>query len=480
MKSLLFALLSLSSLLVAQSPTIPANQPLILTHVTVIDATGSLAKPDLSIVIRDHRIAALGPTSAVVPPKDSEIVDATGKFLIPGLWDMHVHTGRRDIFLPLYIANGVTGVRDMGGDIEDPSGELSSMSGRYVQLSLWRAAIEEGSLLGPRLVIAGFLIDGFKWPGNIAATNAEEGRQAVDVLKKTGVDFVKLKSFLSKDTFLAIAAEARRQNMVLAGHVPDAVRVAEASDVGQKSIEHLTGIAVGCSAIERQLMDEKAQAFAVRDRARYASVEPRAAATFDPTIATALFSRFVTNGTWQVPTLVELRRNALGDDSTNPGQNSPEDEPLWAYLPAPLRDWWSKNCSATAPSGGRELFAVELSLTEKMHKSGVLFLAGTDTPNPSILPGFALHDELKLLVSAGFSPMEALQAATLNPARYLGREKDLGTIETGKLADLVLLDANPLDDISNTQKIRAVIVNGRYLNRETLDAMLAGVQAAAK
>ena len=480
MKSLLLTLLLFPSFLEAQSPSIPSTKPLILTHVTVIDVTGSPAKPDMSVMIRNHRIAAIGRTSSVVPPKDSEIVDATGKFLIPGLWDMHVHTGRKDIFLSLYIANGVTGVRDMGGDIEDPSGELSSLSGRYIQLSLWRAAIEEGSLLGPRLVIAGFLIDGFKWPGNIAATNAEEGRQAVDVLKKTGVDFVKVKSFLSKDTFLAIAAEARRQHMVLAGHVSDAVRVAEASNAGQKSIEHLTGIAVGCSAIERQLIDEKAQAFAARDRAGYASIEPRAAAMFDPTIATALFSRFVTNGTWQVPTLVELRRNALGDDSTNPGQNSPEDEPLWAYLPEPLRDWWSKNRSAAAPSGGQELFAGELSLTEKMHKSSVLFLAGTDTPNPSILPGFALHDELKLLVSAGFSPMEALQTATLNPARYLGKEKDLGTIETGKLADLVLLDANPLDDISNTRKIRAVIVDGRYLNRETLDAMLASVQAAAK
>ena len=478
MKSLLFALLSLSSLLVAQSPTIPANQPLILTHVTVIDATGSLAKPDLSIVIRDHRIAALGPTSAMVLPKDAEIVDATGKFLIPGLWDMHVHTGRKDIFLPLYIANGVTGVRDMGGDIEDPSGELSSLSGRYVQLSLWREAIENGSLLGPRLVIAGFLIDGFKWPGNIAATNAEEGRQAVDVLKKTGVDFVKVKSFLSKDTFLAIAAEARRQHIVLAGHVPDAVRVAEASDAGQKSIEHLTGVALGCSAIERTLMDEKAQTFAARDRARYASVEPRAAETFDATTAKALFSKFVTNGTWQVPTLVELRRNAIGEVGT--GEDSAQNDPRWAYLPASLRDWWSKSRNATAPIGGPELFASELSLTQKMHKSGVMFLAGTDTPNPSILPGFALHDELKLLVTAGFSPMEALQSVTLNPARYLGREPDMGTIEAGKLADLVLLDANPLDDISNTQKIRAVIVNGRYLNRDTLDAMLAGVQAAAK
>ena len=478
MKSLLLTLLLFPSFLEAQSPSTPSTRPLILTHVTVIDATGSPAKPDMSVVIRNHKIAAIGPANTVVPPKDAEIVDATGKFLIPGLWDMHVHTGRKDIFLPLYIANGVTGVRDMGGDIEDPSGELSSLSSRYVQLSLWRAAIEEGSLLGPRLVIAGFLIDGFKWPGNIAATNAEEGRQAVDVLKKTGVDFVKVKSFLSKDAFLAISAEARRQHMVLAGHVPDAVRVADASDAGQKSIEHLSGIALGCSTIERQLMDEKVQAFAARDRVRYASVELRAAQTFDATTASALFSGFVTNGTWQVPTLVELRGNAIGEISTR--EDSAKDDPRWAYLPLSLRDWWSKNRNATAPSEGRELFASELSLTQKMHKSGVLFLAGTDTPNPSILPGFGLHDELKLLVSAGFSPMEALQTATLNPARYLSKEDDLGTVETGKLADLVLLDANPLDDISNTQKIRAVIVDGRYLGRERLDAMLTGVQEAAK
>ena len=192
------------------------------------------------------------------------------------------------------------------------------------------------------------------------------------------------------------------------------------------------------------------------------------------------FSKFVTNGTWQVPTLVELRRNALGGVSASPCQTRQRAILVWMFLPASLRDWWSKNRSATASIGGQELFASELSLTQKMHTSGVLFLAGTDSPNPSILPGFALHDELRLLVSAGFNPMEAIQAATLNPARYLGRERDIGTIETGKLADLVLLDANPLDDISNTQKIRAVIVNGRYLNRETLDAMLAGVHSAEK
>lgn len=476
MKNLILAFLLLPSLLAAQTRSV-LPKSLILTHVTVIDATGSPAKPDLTVLIRDHRIIAIDRTSAL-PPNDTEIVDATGKFLIPGLWDMHVHIGRGDVFFPLYIANGVTGVRDMGGDLEDPSGELSSLSARYVQLSLWREAIEKGSLLGPRIVMAGFLIDGFKWPGNIAATNAEESREAVDVLKRIGVDFIKVKSFLSRDVYLSIAAEAQRQHIMLAGHVPDAVRAAEASDAGQKSIEHLTGIALGCSAAESQLMDEKRQAFAARDRARYDRIEARAAESFDADVAGTLFRTFVRNGTWQVPTLVELRRNAIGDIGARPAQDSAKDDPRWSYLPVSLRDWWSKSRSGSVPDGGHELFKGQLSLTRKMHSAGVLLMAGTDSPNPSILPGFALHDELKLLVSAGFTPMEALQAATLNSARYLGKEKDLGTIEAGKFADLVLLDANPLEDISNTQKIRAVIVNGRYLGREHLDAMLAGLQAA--
>ena len=181
-----------------------------------------------------------------------------------------------------------------------------------------------------------------------------------------------------------------------------------------------------------------------------------------------------------MPTLIELRRNALGDVSARPPKPQQKTILVGHISPSRCGTGGARAEAARVPDGGHELFNGQLSLTRRMHKSGVLFLAGTDSPNPYILPGFALHDELKLLVSAGFSPMEALQAATLNPARYLGKEKDLGTIETGKFADLVLLDANPLDDISNTRKIRAVIVNGRYLSRESSNAMLAGVQAAAK
>ena len=186
------------------------------------------------------------------------------------------------------------------------------------------------------------------------------------------------------------------------------------------------------------------------------------------------------NGTWQVPTLVELRNNVRGNPVSASAEKTVGTDPRWRYLPASVREKWNKDRDALGSSAGERLFANEILLTKKMHEAGVQFMAGTDSANTFTLPGFALHEELELLVEAGFTPMEAIQAATLNPAKYLGREKELGTIESGKLADLVLLDANPLVDIRNSQKIRAVVVNGRYLSRADLDSMRSRAEAAAK
>jgi imidazolonepropionase-like amidohydrolase len=222
-------------------------------------------------------------------------------------------------------------------------------------------------------------------------------------------------------------------------------------------------------------MDEKAKAFTARDRVAYELAESRAADTFDENVAAGLFAKFVRNGTWQVPTLVELRNSAR----SNP-VNASGTDPRWRYLPASVREKWNKDRDAHGSPAGERLFANEILLTKKMHEAGVQFMAGTDSANTFTLPGFALHEELQLLVEAGFTPMEAIQAATLNPARYLGREKELGTIESGKLADLVLLDANPLVDIKNSQRIRAVVVNGHYLSRADLDSMLSRAEVAAK
>ena len=460
------AITALLLLLTVASPQLIAA-PIILDHVTIIDATGAAARPDMRVEISDHRIVSIAPSSTTRRRNQRDVIDAKGKYLIPGLWDFHVHTGQRDIYLPLYVANGITGVRDMGGDLEEPTGYSSA---RYVQLSQWREAIEDGTLIGPRMVLAGDQIDGYPWPGNVTVTNAQEGREAVAALQRIGVDFIKVKSGLSRASYFAIADEAKRRGMVLAGHVPISVRVVEASAAGQKSVEHLNGIALASSASETQFMGELASAFEARDRDRYNRVEAQVEASFDVCAAETLFATLVKNATWQVPTLVELRRSALGFSA---------DDPNWKYMPEKLRVEWRKEGGMREGLGPQQHFAATLHLTKAMHDAGVPFIAGTDSANASLVPGFSLHQELTLFVAAGFTPMEALQSATLNPARYLGRDQDLGTIEVGKIADLVLLDANPLDDIANTQRIRAVVVNGRFLDRTALDLMLHNAEAAA-
>ena len=453
--------------LLAAAALVPAHAgPVILDHVTVIDGSGAVAKPDMRVEIRGSRIASITP-SAKSSRKQRYTIDARGKYLIPGLWDFHVHTGQREIYLPLYIANGITGVRDMGGDLEVPTGYSSI---RYVNLNLWRQAIEAGPLVGPRMILAGYLIDGYSWPGNVTVKTPEEGREAVAALQRIGVDFIKVKSDLSRASYFAIADEAKRRHLVLAGHVPNSVGAAEASAAGQKSIEHLNGIALGASADEPQLMAELESAVEAQDRDRYNRIEAQVDTSFNERKAASLFAKFARNRTWQVPTLVELRASVLGFSA---------DQPRWKYMPETLRTQWRRQAGLHDVDASRHHFAALLRLTKKMADAGVEIIAGTDTANPSLVPGFSLHDELGLLVSAGLTPIQALQSATINPARYLGRQRDLGTIQVGKIADLVLLNSNPLDDIRHTQDIEAVIVNGRFLDRKTLDQMLHDVELAA-
>jgi imidazolonepropionase-like amidohydrolase len=483
---LILILLSLPLNVFAQVKQLPHS--LVITHATVVDVAArdskSALKSDQTVIIAGNLITAVGETGKVRIPQDAQVIDATGTFMIPGLWDMHVHTGDKETFLPLYLANGITGVRDMGGDLEVPTGNLSA---RFVQLKLWKEAIAEGTLLGPRIVAAGFMVDGAKptWPGAIAVANETEGRQAVDVLQRLGVDFIKVYSRLSPEAYFAIADEAKRQHIPFAGHVPRAVSALEASDAGQKSIEHFTQVLLSCSTRENEFRQQQVEWMAlpiqqIRDLSR--AQNRQILDTYSDEKATALFAHFRKNGTWQVPTLVVLRASGFKQiDSTI------YDNPLIKYVPKTIRDKWNPDkivyplaITPAELAERKESFQKDLALVSAMHRAGVEFMAGTDSANPYVVPGFSLHDELGLFVKAGLTPLEALQTATINAARFLGREKDLGTIEKGKLADLVLLDANPLADISNTKKINAVVVNGRILDRTTLDKMLADVEAEAK
>jgi imidazolonepropionase-like amidohydrolase len=452
-------------------PTLGASSSaLVFTHVTVIDATGAPAQPDMTVVIANGRIAEIGKSSSVHVQKDVEIIDAAGKFLIPGLWDMHMHWENTD-YLPLFLANGVTGIRIMWG---------APIHYEWRQEST-------GKLLAPHLVIASGIIDGPKpfWPGSISVSSEAQARQAVVNVKQQGADFVKVYSFLPREEYFAIADEARKQGISFAGHVPKSISAEEASNAGQKSFEHLLGVLPACSSHSAELLQafqsDLAEDLGAEHPAFWGS---RAKAmrqmeldTYSPEKAAAVFATFKRNGTWQVPTLTLLRTTAFANDPsffTN--------DPRLKYMPPRTRAGWSTPGIAVDygdPAMAAKEFQKDLELVGAMQKAGIGILAGTDTANAFCMPGFSLHDELGLLVKAGLTPMQALQAATLNPARFLGIEKDSGTVEAGKIADLVLLDANPLDDIANTKKINTVIYSGKLLARSELDQMLSQVEALA-
>jgi imidazolonepropionase-like amidohydrolase len=437
---------------------------LAITHINVIDIAGGAELPDMTVLVRDGRIAEVGKSSRVAAPPDAKAIDGSGKYLIPGLWDMHVHTIFGDwlprdekVTLPLFVANGITGVRDMGGDLE--------------ALKQWRSAIAAGKLLGPRMIIAGPMLDGPvpRFPSSAPISNAADGTRTVDELKAGGVDFIKIQSLIPRDGYFAAAAEAKKLGITFVGHVPDAVRASEASNAGQKSIEHFTGIFEGSTPIEDALLKgPKSLGLNVKN--------------YDPNRAKALIALMAKNQTWQVPTLVWERGQWLVDDIDL------SHDPLTKYAPASWRDHtWPMFVTDimkdmdTDPLPVRKHFVqMELDMTLAMFKAGVPFMAGTDTAaGVHIFPGFSLHQELVLFQRAGLTPTQALQTATLNPAKFMGRTADLGTVEKGKLADLVMLDADPLKDVANTQKIRGVVLAGRYFDRAALDKMLRDVEKAA-
>jgi imidazolonepropionase-like amidohydrolase len=462
-----WAFASICSLALGAEPVVPQRGAMVLQHVTVIDVRNGSLLADRSVAVAGGRITAVGPAGAVEVPAGAKVIDSTGQYMIPGLWDMHVHFVFKS-YGALFVANGVTGVRVMWGN---PRG---------VSHHDWRSEFSQGKAVGPRMMIASNIVDGPNaiWPGSAVVHNAAEGRETVTAAKKAGADFVKVYELIPTDAYLAIAAECKAQGIPFAGHVPQRIAAGEASDAGQKSIEHLTGIRTACSTREDDIMQERKKALenskgvetirAVSERQRDAVRD-----TFSETKAQALFARFKKNGTWQCPTLTVLHSIAWLDDPAF------IDDPRLKYvLPLiraswdPKRDFRFKSMTPAHFAQMKKDFERNFALVAAMNKAGVGLLAGTDEMNPYCFPGFSLHDELGLLVKAGLMPIEALRAATINPARYFGKDETQGTVEPGKDADLVILDANPLEDIHNTTKIRAVVADGRLYDRAALDRIL--------
>ena len=416
------------------------QQPVALAHVTVVDPVDSIPRQDQTVLIHGNRITAVGPSGRVRVPSGARLVNARGKFLIPGLWDMHVHTavtgGRR--LLGLYIANGVTGVRDMAGD--------------WDTLTTWRREIASGTLVGPRIVASGPYVEGGDVPiPHLTARTAAEARTAVDSLARLGVDFIKVHSQLTREVYFAVARRARDRGLPFAGHVPRAVGAAAASDSGQRSIEHLLGILVPCTP---------AESLALRPRFTVQA----ALGTCSTGDLTPLYATLARNHTWVTPTFTATVEVAGWPRTTVPGDT------LAHYLPRAVRRFVAEILPMpdSIPPGaevvGRAVFAKRLAQLAVMHRAGVAVLAGTDAPLRNSPPGFGLHEELQWLVRAGLSPLDALRSATVEPARYFNGLDSLGSIAPGKVADLVLLDANPLLDIRNTRRISAVVANGRLFD----------------
>ena len=454
----------------AQNPQVPAP-PIAITGVTVIDASGAPAQPNQTVIVRGNRIAEVGPQLKVKVPSDAVIIDGRGKFLIPGLWDMHTHVAGisadpawGDKLLPVYLAHGVTGIRDMAGNLE--------------KLLEWKEEQARGELVGPRMVVSGPFLDGsadgFTFKADVVVvTTPYQAQAAVQDLARRGADFIKIGSRISPEVFQAIADEAKRQKLAFLGHLPEGVTVARASDTGMKSIEHVNGFALAVSAKEEELRKQLRDTEAKKDWAVVVKTNAEIAASLSPEKANVLFAKLVKNQTWQVPTLVWTKTTSTLDQ-VGAG-------PHLKYLPAKLQAEWApekirKSSSATALAYYAVKLKSDMKLVGMMAKAGVPLLAGTDSLDPYVFPGDSIHKELVLVVEAGLTPMQALQCATRNPAMFFGTQKELGTVESGKLADLLLLDADPLKDIANTQKISGVMLNGKYYPRAELEKMLKGVE----
>lgn len=426
----------------------------VISNVNIIDVITGEILTNRSVAIDSDTISAIYHKYFELSDH-TNIIDGTDHYLIPGLWDMHVHYNMtHEDFDQLLIANGVTGVREMWG-------VMSAVNDIRIKA-------KSGKIIAPDIYSAGNIIDGHPayWPGSIGVSTPEEVRKVVNDQIDEGVDFIKVYSFLSEECFLAIADAANQAQIPFAGHVPDGMSLYQTIDAGMYCSEHMDGILMACSSVGDSLIKLPYKEW------KHLLVETFSEEKFD-----SLCSVLATSKMWLCPTLAVNRSIGYLND-TNFIKDSRLD-----YMSDFYRTWWNpkndfrfQNANKEKYKMVRDRFQLNQSLIGRMSERGVKFIAGTDFPNPYCFPGFSLHDELSLLVDGGMSELEALRAATINGAIFMSKEDEFGTVEVGKLASLVLLNDNPLENIENTQSIEAVILRGEIFDRVELDNMLQQVK----
>ncbi|MDX2045655.1 MAG: amidohydrolase family protein [Chitinophagaceae bacterium] len=439
---------------------------LAITGSYIIDVQSGRIIKGKTILIKGKQIWQVIDKSKTAVYAATVTVDAKEKYVIPGLWDMHVHFGGGDTLieenknlLPLYIAHGITTVRDAAADIS-PS------------VLQWRDEIESGELAGPSIFTSGPKLEGYRsvWQGDLEIATVEELNRALDSLHKIKADFIKITdNTIRPDIYLSSIREARKRGFKISGHVPYSLTVLEASAAGLSSIEHMGYLLKAASAKEKKIAAEIASG-----RLTNRDAMPLILESFDETVARSVYRRLAAHGTAVVPTLSISFITAYLD------RNDHRDDKYLDYIGKGLRNtynWRVQRAAEDSPEAielRHRVFEKSASLLPLLKQAGVTIIAGTDAGylNCFVYPGFGLHTELELLVKYGLTPLEALQSAIVNGPKFFGKEKLYGNIARGKMADLIILDENPLQNISATQKINAVILKGKLYTRSKLNELL--------
>jgi len=403
---------------------------LALVGATLVDGTGAAPRTDTTIVLEGDRISAVGPSSQVVIPQDAQQVDVHGKTILPGLWDMHAHFEQVE-WGPLYLAAGVTSVRDCGNEFEF--------------ITAVRDAIRGGDGLGPRILMAG-VVDG-SGPLALGIQRVDNPAQARDWVQRyhaAGFAQMKIYSSMTRDNVAAVAREAHALGMSVTGHIPEGMTLREGVDAGMDQVNHISYV------LEAMLPEGERPPLSKRlERAQFrASVDVNSEQAQDTV-------RFLKEHNIVIDPTVAL----FELQSASPSKPYAGFEPGVARVAPELGVVFAppaQSPSDPMPALRDTILGKELEIIGSLHKAGVTIVAGTD----QAVPGFSLYRELELYVQAGFTPMEAIQAATAVPARVMRVDHDLGTVEVGKIADLIVLDTNPIDSISNIRSVRRVVVGG--------------------
>jgi imidazolonepropionase-like amidohydrolase len=447
---------------------------LLIRHATIIDVAGGRAVPGQAVAIVGDTISAVGSDAALARRFEARsTVDATGKFVMPGLWDMHVHFGggpdlieENKALLPVYVAYGVTTVRDCAADISD-------------SVLAWRSAVAAGTLLGPTIYTSGPKLEGYKpiWKGTIEVGTPAEVDAALDRLQAMRVDFVKITdNTLKPDIFLYAVKTAAARGLRTSAHTPYALTIEQAARAGLGSVEHLDYLIKAGSPQEASIGAEFAAG-----KLSYGAASDKFVDTFDPAYAAREYRRLAALGIYVTPTLNISRILAYLDR-----EDHSRDAAL-AFIGPGLKktyDWRVERAAKATPeqvAARHREYALSLKVLPMLRDAGIPILAGPDAGylNSFNYPGQGLHDELQRYVEAGLTPREALASATITGPAFLGHSDRYGAIAQGKAADILLLDANPLKDIGATRAIRGVILKGKWLDRTALDAMLTDAKSRA-